>query len=256
MFPCCRELEKSYSDLGGAFVLEGTVNRERTAMAVKVLFAAMPAPAEVTAVERAIAAYLGLQTVKVEPSWPQAEPRPAEKAVPAGSGKVLLGRAIKGRPIPMKDASPEQKTVVVSGRVFAVETREVQRLGATVLQFDMTDGAGSIRVSKYIPKEEDQSFAKKIGQGMYLTVSGSMKFNPYSKEVELEPRHIQTADAPEPRRDNAPVKRVELHLHTQMSAMDGLTDPSAAVKRAAWWGMPAVAAAVAQAARESGVARI
>ena len=241
MFPCCRELEKSYSDLGGAFVLEGTVNRERTAMAVKVLFAAMPAPAEVTAVERAIAAYLGLQTVKVEPSWPQAEPRPAEKAAPAGSGKVLLGRAIKGRPIPMKDASPEQKTVVVSGRVFAVETREVQRLGATVLQFDMTDGAGSIRVSKYIPKEEDQSFAKKIGQGMYLTVSGSMKFNPYSKEVELEPRHIQTAEAPAPRRDNAPVKRVELHLHTQMSAMDGLTDPSAAVKRAAWWGMPAVA---------------
>ena len=241
MFPCCQELEKSYGDLGGAFVLEGTVNRERTAMTVKVLFPAMPAPAEVTAVEWAIAGYLGLQAVKVEASWPQEEPRPAEKAAPSGSGKVLLGRAIKGRPAPMKDASPEQKTVVVSGRVFAVETREIQRLGATVLQFDMTDGTGSVRVSKYIPKEEDQSFTKKISKGMYLTVSGSMKFNAYSKEVELEPRHIQTAEAPAPRRDDAPVKRVELHLHTQMSTMDGLTDPAAAVKRAQYWGMPAVA---------------
>ena len=198
-------------------------------------------PAEVSALEWAIAGDLGLMSVHIDASWPQEESRPAEKAGPAGGGKVLLGRAIKGKPIPMKDASPEQKTVVVSGRVFAVETREVQRLGATVLQFDMTDGSGSVRVSRFIPKEEDQSFAKKIAEGMYLTVSGAMKFNAYSKEAELEPRHIQTAEAPAPRRDNAPVKRVELHLHTQMSSMDGLTDPAAAVKRAAYWGMPAVA---------------
>ena len=242
MFPCCQEVDRIYGNLSGAFVLGATVNQEQAAMTVRVLFPAMPAPAETAAVEWAIAGDFGLRSVKVEATWPAEEPRPAGKPDrPAGSGKVLLGRPVKGKPIPMRDASPEQKTVVVSGQVFAVQTREVQRLGATVLQFDMTDGTGSVRVSKFIPKEEDQSFAKKISQGMYLTVSGAMRFNAYSKEVELEPRHIQIAEAPSPRRDNAPVKRVELHLHTQMSSMDGLTDPAGAVKRAAWWGMPAVA---------------
>ena len=246
MFPCCAGVDKSYGNLGEAFVQEATVNRERTAMTVRALFSAMPAPAEISALEWAIAGEFGLREVKIEASWPQAESRaPAKKAAgdgaPSGGGKVLLGRAIKGRPIPMSQASPEQKTVVVSGRVFAMDSRSIQRLGASVLQFDMTDGTSSIRVSKYIPKEEDQSILGKIASGMWLTVSGAMKFNSYSKEVELEPRHIQTAPAQEPRRDNAPQKRVELHLHTQMSVMDGLTDVGAAVKRAVYWGMPAIA---------------
>ncbi len=243
MFPCCEGIHKSYGNLGDAFVLGATVNRERTGMTVRVLFAAMPSPAEISALEWAIQAEFGLHEVKIEGEWPQTEPRAPEKktAGPASSGKVLMGRAVKGRPIPMGQASAEQKTVVVCGRVFAVDSRTVQRLGAAVLQFDMTDGTGSIRVSKYIPREEDQSITGRIKTGMYLTVSGSMKFNTYSREVELEPRHIQTAPAPEPRKDNAPQKRVELHLHTQMSMMDALTDPAAAVKRAAYWGMSAIA---------------
>ncbi len=242
MFPCCEGVERTYGDLRQAFVQSATVNRERTAMTVQVLFPAMPAPAEISAMEWAIAGDFGLQSVTVEAQWPQQEAAPApKKAGEAPTGKVLLGKAVKGKPIPMKDASPEQKTLVVSGRVFAAESRPIQRLGASVLQFDMTDGTGSVRVSKYIPKEEDQSIVDKIAPGMYLTVSGAMKFNNYSKEPELEPRHIQLAQAPAIRADSAPVKRVELHLHTQMSSMDALTDPAAAVKRAAAWGMSAVA---------------
>ncbi len=243
MFPCCQGVDKSYGNLGETFVLDATVNRERMDMTIRALFSAMPAPAEISAMEWAIAAEFGLREVKIEPSWPQAEPdKPAQKKKAApGTGKVLLGRAIKGRPSPVSTASPEQKTVIVSGRVFAVDSRTIQKLGASVLQFDLTDGTGSVRVSRFIPKEEDQSVIGKIAPGMYLTVSGAMKFNSYSKEVELEPRHIQTAQAPEPRQDRAPQKRVELHLHTQMSVMDALTDVGAAIKRAAYWGMPAIA---------------
>ncbi len=240
MFPCCQGMEKSYGNLHDAFVLEATVSRGRMDMTVRALFSAMPAPAEVTALEWLLAGEYGLRSVKLEAGWPQQEQRVDHKAAPGG-GRVLMGKAVKGRPTAMKDASPEQKTVIVSGRVFAAESREIQRLGASVLQFDMTDGTGSVRVSKFIPKEEDQSIVGKIAPGMYLTVSGSMKFNSYSKEVELEPRHIQTAQAPEGRKDTALEKRVELHLHTQMSSMDALTEPAAAVKRAVSWGMPAVA---------------
>ena len=243
MFPCCEGVDKSYGNLHEAFVQDATVSRERMEMTIRARFGAMPAPAELSALEWAIAAEFGLRAVHVEASWPQEEARAAAGKKPGApaEGKALMGKAIKGKPMPMRDASPEQKTVVVSGRVFAAESRAVQRLGASVLQFDMTDGTGSVRVSKFIPKEEDQSIVDRVQPGMYLTVSGAMKFNSYSKEVELEPRHIMAVAAPEVRRDNAPQKRVELHLHTQMSSMDGLTDPAAAVKRAAYWGMPAVA---------------
>ena len=241
MFPCCEAAGASYGNLDNTFVLSATVSRESMTMTVRTEFPAMPAPAEIASLEWKLAAEYGLRGVTVEPSWPQEEKKPAQKT--ASGGKVLYGRAIKGKPVAMREASPEQKTVVVSGRVFAEESRDIPKRGAYVLQFDMTDGTGSIRVSKYFPKEDDSLGAVKgaVKPGMYVTVSGAMKFNNYSHEVELEPRHIQTAEAPPVRQDTAPEKRVELHLHTQMSSMDALTDPAAAVKRAAAWGMPAIA---------------
>ena len=239
MFPCCSALSQSYGELDKVYVETATVSRESMTMTVHALFPGMPAPAEISAMEWLLTREYGLRSVTVEADWPKEERKPEKKA--SSGGAVLYGKAIKGRPIAMRDASAEMKSVIVSGRVFAAESRFVEKLGASVLQFDMTDGTDSIRVSKFIPKEEDQSITAKIGPGMYVTVSGSMKFNNYSKEVELEPRHIQTAEAPETRRDTAPVKRVELHLHTQMSSMDALTDTGAAVKRAVYWGMPAIA---------------
>ena len=238
MFPGCEALAESFGDLRLTEVGAVTVSRESMVMTVRARFPAMPAPAELSALEWKLAEEYGLRAAHIEADWPKEE-KAASGAKTAG--KVLLGKAIKGQPIPMKNASPDMKTVIVSGRVFAVDNREIQRLGATVLQFDMTDGSGSLRVSKFIPRDEDQSLLKKIETGMYLTVSGRMKFNEYSHEAELEPRHIQTAEKPAGREDNAPKKRVELHLHTQMSSMDALTDPARAVKQAAAWGMDAIA---------------
>lgn len=239
MFPCCEALRRSYGDLDKVYVETATVSRERMTMTVRALFPEMPAPAQISAMEWLLTREYGLNAVTLEADWPQEERKPEKKT--ASGGKVLYGKAIRGRPIAMCDASPELKSVIVSGRVFAAESRFIEKRGASVLQFDMTDGTDSVRVSRFIPKEEDQSITAKIGPGMYVTVSGVMKFNTYSREVELEPRHIQTAEAPEQRKDTAPVKRVELHLHTQMSSMDALTDTGAAVKRAAAWGMPAIA---------------
>ncbi len=240
MFPFCGALETSYGSLDGVFVQEATVNRERMSMAIRAWFPAMPAPAEVSALERAIREEYGLAEVTVTGDWPRAEtPRPDGKK----AEKVLLGRSVKGKSIPIGEVSPELKTVTVTGRVFSADSREIPKRAAVVLQFDMTDGTGCVRVSRFFPKEEEaeHGVVDQIRPDMYVTVSGRMKFNSFSKEAELEPRNIQIAQAPEPRRDNAPVKRVELHLHTQMSSMDALTDPLAAVKRAASWGMSAVA---------------
>ena len=97
----------------------------------------------------------GVSGVSIAADWPQREAsRPQEKA---GAGKALLGRAIKGRPIPIREASPEMKSVVVSGRVFAADSREIPRRGAVVLQFDMTDGDGCVRVSRFFPRKRRRS---------------------------------------------------------------------------------------------------
>ena len=239
MFPCCESVGSPYGNLDKAYVLAATVSRESMTMTVNALFPAMPAPAELDALQRRLASEYGLRGVTVTADWPREE-RKSERKAPGG-GEVLMGRAIKGRPIPMTDASPELKTVIVTGRVFAEESRDIPKSGAFVLQFDMTDGTTSLRVSKFFPKGEEMSVRGKIKPGMYVTVSGGMKFNKFSQEVELEPRHIQTAETPPVRQDKAPEKRVELHLHTQMSSMDALTDVGAVIKRAASWGMPAIA---------------
>ena len=241
MFPCCEGAEKSYGNLHDAVVQQATVNRERMDMTVRARFSAMPAPAQLSTLERLIAAEYGLRQVHLEAVWPTEEHKAPARS--AGGGKVLMGRAVRGKPTPMVKVDGESKSVTVTGRVFADESRPIPKRGAWLLQFDMTDGTSSVRVCKYFPQGEEgeKSLSGKIKPGMHLTVSGGMRFNPRTRELELEPRSIQTAEAPEGRRDTAAKKRVELHLHTQMSTMDALTDPAAAAKRAAAWGMPAMA---------------
>ncbi|MBR2717082.1 MAG: PolC-type DNA polymerase III [Oscillospiraceae bacterium] len=239
MFPCCEEVGSIYGNLDGTLVQEVVVTRESMTMTVRALFPAMPAPAELAALEWKLASEYGLRSAAVEAEWPREEPKSGKK--PSAGVTVLIGRAIKGRAVPMSKVSAEDKSVIVSGKVFADGSRDIPKSGAFVLQFDMTDGSDSVRVSRFFPKDEENSLRGRIAPGMYLTVSGVMKFNKFSQEAELEPHSIQTAPAPEVRRDTAPEKRVELHLHTQMSSMDALTDVGEAVKRAAAWGMPAVA---------------
>ena len=188
MFPCCESVGESYTGLGETFVTEATVRREDLTMEVRAFFPSMPAPVELSALEWTLRREYGLRGVTVDADWPK-EAAPAEKSGNGGgkasAAAVLYGKRIKGASIPISEASPEMKTVTVSGRVFAEESRDIPKRGAYVLQFDMSDGSGSVRVSKYFPQEEDSSIRGRIKPGMYVTVSGSMKFNKFSQEVEL-----------------------------------------------------------------------
>jgi DNA polymerase-3 subunit alpha (Gram-positive type) len=88
--------------------------------------------------------------------------------------------------------------------------------------------------------EHAGEICEKITPGMYVTVSGSIGFNRYDGDLAIDPVSICTAEKPQ-RMDEAPEKRGELHLHTQMSAMDALTNTKEVVKRAIAWGHPAIA---------------
>lgn len=158
----------------------------------------------------------------------------------APKGDVLYGRAIKQHPVPMNTLSLESGKVTVEGDVVAVTSRVLQKRGGAVLGFDITDRTSSIKISRFLRSDDDQSIIDKVKVGDHLIVQGEIIYSKYDDDMILDPRNIVKGKR-YIRPDNAEEKRVELHLHTRFSALDALTDPAKVVERAAYWGMPAIA---------------
>ncbi len=241
MFACCESLRSAGGGLEKAKVRGVVIHRERMHLEADVLFAACPAPADLTMLEGRISSAYRLRSAKIRADWPRERfvPNP-EKGTATGGGEVLMGKPIRRPPQPMAGLSLESGTVVLEGSVFAVDNRDT-RSGGKVLSFCITDHTGSIQVSQFFKPEDDKSILDKIKKGDYLRVQGQVILNRYEQDLALAPRSIMKAKRPQ-REDTAPGdKRVELHLHTRYSSLDALTDPAAAVATAARWGHPAIA---------------
>ena len=187
----------------------------------------------------------GFQKVDLEVTCveqPQSESKSEEPAAEKkkAAAKVLYGSAIKGKSIPMKDLNLKLGSAVVEGKVFAFECRETRRPGMWRLSFDMTDYTNSVTVQKNLNAKEAQALEKAVKPGMWLRVKGKMEPTWDGKDIQLAPYDINEIQHEE-RKDTAPVKRVELHLHTKMSNMDALTDTKEVIKQAIKWGHPAIA---------------
>ena len=120
-------------------------------------------------------------------------------------------------------------------KVFAAECRETKRPGMWMLSFDMTDYQSSVTVRKYTEGQEALALQSAIAPGMWLRVQGQPELTRDGKDIQLKPYHIMKVPH-EGRKDTAPEKRVELHLHTKMSNMDALTDTASVIKQAISWG--------------------
>ena len=243
---------------GGAYVIGASVEKENRIMNMDLMLPRPTAPAVLKTVEDAIGNEFGLTAVNIKPFYeeisapkrnaPDAKPpqgakdktkKAAGKTKPEG-GSVIMGGRIKGDITPISEINLESGGVIVRGDVFDVTSREIAKRNAYVLCFDMSDGTNSIRVSRYISNEKQIEAAKKVKKGMYLTVQGNVTFNRYDNDIVIDPKNINESKK-EVRADNAERRRVELHLHTQMSAMDATTNIKSAVKRAIEWGHPAIA---------------
>ena len=246
VFPCCSGCGEMCGGLDKATLSAVIVDRETLSIFAQAFFAKMPAPAELSLLESTIAGEYGVSSVEIVPDYPRQEVKaPAKKegkAAAAPGGDVLMGKTIKGEPVAMDSLTLDSGNVVIRGKVFGTDSREITKRQAAVLSFNITDGTNSIHVSKYIKDSDpERPVIDKIKDGMYVTISGNVGYNRYDEDLAMEPRHIQTASAPETRKDTAVEKRVELHLHTRFSTQDALTDVAGAIKRAAKWGHPAIA---------------
>ena len=177
-----------------------------------------------------------------------ASPREKKAASGGTRGKLLYGKhEIKRESIPMSTLELDMGTVIVKGDVFAVDHRELKKRGAWVVCFDVTDYTGSVRVSKFFPGDEGKGIVDGVKKGQHLVIQGKLNIDRFTGDMVLEPYAIMESAKPM-KTDDAPEKRVELHLHTTMSSMDALTQVSPkagpdknVVKRAEAWGHRAIA---------------
>lgn len=156
---------------------------------------------------------------------------------PVAPPKRSFGKGtISGEPEPIKTLT-EPGPALIAGRVLRVEQRQI-RGGNQLLIWDIYDGTDSITCKVFLRRNQDPF---ELEKDHYVMVEGNLEFDRYTDELTLMAEAVRPYQAPPEREDHAPEKRIELHLHTKMSAMDSVLDVKAAVAQAAAWGHPAIA---------------
>ena len=238
MFDCCTSPELA-KYLSKARVESVNIDRASAVMGVTLQFGCQIPPVIHTRVESELTREFGLSRAELTANCPAPEPQ-EKKTAKKSPGKSLFGPPIKGSPVEMKGVTLDSGRVVIRGRIFKVENKEL-RGGNCVLGFDMTDETGSLHVTRYMQADEAKRLAPEIKEGMFVTVRGPVTFNRFYNDICIELESIEAAQR-DKRKDSAEgTKRVELHLHTRYSALDALTDVEGVIKLAADWGHKALA---------------
>ena len=145
-------------------------------------------------------------------------------------------------PISISEINTDVRNVEIEGFVFKVDERTT-KAGKMIQLLYVTDYTDSIIVRRFEnngtnSKEE----MKKIGKGnIWIVAHGNVNYEPYMQETVVNANGVEIKDMPIIRKDECEEKRVELHVHTKMSAMDGIGSVSDYVERAAYWGHKAIA---------------
>lgn len=160
------------------------------------------------------------------------------------SVRPIYGNIIRREPIAIRDIelpeAQDETPVTVYGRVFNFEERTSKKGKHKIIQFYLTDDTYSFMVSMLLKIEQSEEVLAHLKNGVTVLLYGFVKFDTFRGDFVIDPKAISTVECIE-KQDNAPEKRVELHLHTNMSQMDGMTPPKKLVERAIRWGHKAIA---------------
>ena len=139
--------------------------------------------------------------------------------------------------ISIESIDVEQNGVVIAGEVVAADKRTL-RTNRVLVTFDLWDHTDTMTCKLFLDLDDE---IPAITVGEWIKVKGDIQFQSFEQELALIVQQFNRIEPPPPIEDCATQKRVELHLHTKMSGLDGVTDVEEAVKQAAFWGHPAVA---------------
>ncbi len=154
--------------------------------------------------------------------------------------RVISGRGIKEMPKPIKDVMPDDGFITVWGDVLKSEVRDTKRGDSRIFSFDISDYTSSVSVKIFDKNSIIDPVIKAVESAGTVIINGPYQYDKFSGEYVLRPNNIESVKKIE-KMDHAEEKRVELHLHTSFSEMDGMTAPKELVKRAAKWGHKAIA---------------
>ena len=169
----------------------------------------------------------------------------AEKPGAEQGPRVLYGKRIQEKDrIPQDQVSEDVGRVVIGGEITSLEVKETKN-GAFIINFAISDHTNTLPCKLFIKaKEAGQKLQAELEatkkQGDWLLVQGDYTMDEFMRRMCVHVGNIGAFSMPK-RMDTAPEKRVELHLHTKMSTMDGLTNVKEAVATAARWGHRAIA---------------
>jgi DNA polymerase-3 subunit alpha (Gram-positive type) len=155
---------------------------------------------------------------------------------------VICGREFDDNSIPIHDIQGEMGEVCVRGRIRQNERRDI-RNNKSILKFTLTDFTDSIICKIFAPTEMADQTMERLAVGKFVKVKGYTKEDTFEHEVTISsPSGVMAIPSfVTNRQDHYEKKRVELHMHSKMSDMDGVTDVTDLVRRAYEWGWPAVA---------------
>lgn len=145
--------------------------------------------------------------------------------------------------VKVEDLGVDDGRVALQGEVIFTEDRTLKS-GKTLFSFDLYDGTSTITCKAFLDKEKAKRSMKRIQSAKGIMIAGTAQMDSFSNELTVMANTIvemETGLKKEIRQDNSEVKRVELHMHTQMSQMDAMTSAKDLIKRAMKWGMKSIA---------------
>ena len=155
---------------------------------------------------------------------------------------LIYGRNFEDEPITLDQVVGEMGEITIHGKIISFDMREI-RNEKTIVMFAVTDFTDTIMVKMFAKNEQLPDILADIRKGAFLKIKGITTIDKYDGELTIGSITgiKKAADFTVSRMDNSPQKRVELHCHTKMSDMDGVSECKDIVKRAHEWGHPAIA---------------
>lgn len=175
--------------------------------------------------------------------------KPAPPNKPEGESKDTVSKSNtfafgknSSKEVAMKieNVTQDDGKVSITGQVISIEKREL-KTGKLIISIDVYDETSTITCKTFVEQKKEKEVMEHVKEGKYIKVSGRPQYDMYVKELVIMINNIEEAPSPKPKKDEAEVKRCELHTHTQMSAMDGVTAVKDLVSNAIKWGHKAIA---------------
>jgi len=157
---------------------------------------------------------------------------------------LIIGRSLNIREtlVKVEDLNVDSGKISLEGEIINMDSRELKS-GKFLVMFDLYDGTSTITCKAFVVPEKLKEVMGRLKSAKGIKLEGAAQFDPFAKEIGIIANTVIETPGrkKEKRMDNASEKRVELHMHTQMSQMDGVTACADLIKRAMSWGMKSIA---------------